>query len=73
MSLRPQAAYLVPEATARVAHAIFPKGNLVMRMDDELGMLFADRDFADRFPIHGQPAAAPGRLALVTMLQFMEA
>jgi transposase len=73
MSLRPQVVYLVPEETARVAYAIFPKGNLVMRMYDELGMLFADRDFADLFPTQGQPAAAPARLALVTMLQFMEA
>ena len=73
MSLRPQVIYLVPAETARVAHAIFPKGNLVMRMDDELGMLFADRDFADLFPIQGQPAAAPARLALVTILQCMEA
>jgi len=73
MSLRPQVAYLVPEETARVAHAIFPKGNLVMRMYDELGMLVADRDFTDLFPIQGQPAASPARLALVTLLQFMEA
>ncbi|MBA3945028.1 MAG: transposase, partial [Herpetosiphonaceae bacterium] len=73
MSLRPQVAYLVPAETARVAHAIFPKGNLVMRMYDELGMLVADRDFTDLFPIQGQPAASPARLALVTLLQFMEA
>jgi transposase len=73
MSLRPQVVYLVPDETARIAHAIFPKGNLVMRIYDELGMLFADRDFADLFPIQGQPAEAPARLALVTLLQFMEA
>ncbi len=72
MSLQPQAAYLVPEETARVAHAIFPTGNLVMRMDDDLGMLFHDLDFAELFPVQGQPAEAPTRLALVTLLQFME-
>jgi hypothetical protein len=27
MSLRPQVAYVVPEETARVARAAFPKGN----------------------------------------------
>jgi hypothetical protein len=27
MSLQPQAVYLVPEDTARVARAAFPKGN----------------------------------------------
>ncbi len=72
MSLQAQAIYCVPEETARVARAIFPAGNLVMRMYDELGMLFCDRDFADLFPIQGQPAEAPVRLALVTLLQFWE-
>ncbi len=28
MSLRPQVVYLVPEETARVARAAFPKGNV---------------------------------------------
>jgi hypothetical protein len=32
MSLQPQPIYCVPEETARVARAIFPAGNLVMRM-----------------------------------------
>lgn len=72
MSLQPQALYCVPEDTARVARAIFPKGNLVMRMYDELGMLFGDADFADVFASQGQPAESPVRLALVTLLQFWE-
>src|SRR5215210_5863566 len=72
MSLRPQVAYLVPQETARVAHAIFPTGNLIMRMYDHLDMLFHDLDFAELFPPQGQPAEAPTRLALVTLLQFME-
>lgn len=37
----------------------FPTGNLVMRMYDERGMLFLERDFNDLFPIQGQPAEAP--------------
>jgi len=72
MSLQPQVVYLMPDETARVARAIFPAGNLAMRMYDELGPLFHDRDFTDLFPIQGQPAEAPARLALVTILQFME-
>ena len=72
MSLQPQVIYCVPEETARVARAIFPDGNLVMQMYDELGMLFRDADFADLFPIEGQPAEAPARLALITLLQFWE-
>lgn len=72
MSLQPQAIYCVPEETARVARAIFPTGNLVMRMYDELDMLVRDADFADLFPHQGQPAEAPARLVLVTLLQFWE-
>lgn len=72
MSLQPQAIYRVPEETARVARAIFPSGNLVMQMYDQLDMLFRDADFADLFPHQGQPAKAPVRLALVTLLQFWE-
>jgi transposase len=72
MSLQPCETYRVPEETARVARAIFPNGNLVMRLHDELGLLFHDRDFADLFPVQGQPAEAPLRLALVTLLQFVE-
>jgi transposase len=72
MSLQPCDAYRIPEETTRVARAIFPDGHLVMGLYDELGLLFHDRDFADLFPIQGQPAEAPLRLALVTLLQFME-
>src|SRR4051794_13936029 len=72
MSLQPQAVYIVPQETDRVAHAIFAKPNVVMRMYDEFGVIFNDADFADLFPTQGQPALAPVRLALATLLQFME-
>ena len=72
MSLRPQAVYVVPEDTARVARAAFPKGNPYLRMHDELGRLYADQDFAALFPVRGQPALAPAQLALVTLMQFVE-
>jgi len=72
MTLRPQAVYVVPEETARVARAAFPKGNAYLRMHDELGRLFADQDSAALFPSHGQPALAPAQLALVTLMQFVE-
>lgn len=72
MSLQPQARYYVPEDTAGVARAIFPEGNLVMRMYNELGMLFRDANFADVFAAQGQPAESPVRLALVTLHPFWE-
>jgi transposase len=72
MSMKPTPIPPVPEETARVARAAFPKSSVVMRLRDELGTLYTDEQFVDLFPIHGQPAEAPWRLALVTVLQFME-
>ena len=50
----------------------FPKGNLYLRLRDELGVLYADEDFAALFPALGQPALPSWRLALVTVVQFLE-
>ena len=72
MSLQIEIAFSVHEETARVAHAAFPKGNVYMTMRDQLGPLFEDPQFADLFPPQGQPAEAPWRLALVTVMQFAE-
>jgi hypothetical protein len=44
-SLFPRHIYAVPEATERVARAIFPNGNLYMQWYDTFGMLFTDEDF----------------------------
>jgi transposase len=55
-----------------VAQAAFPRGNLDLKLRDEIGVIFSDHDFAPVFPTRGQPAAAPWRLALVTILQFVE-
>jgi transposase len=72
MSLKPQAIPPVPDNTATVARAAFPKGNTVVRLRDELGTLYQDDQFAALYPQRGQPAAAPWRLALVSVLQFLE-
>ena len=72
MSLNPQTNYPIPEDTQRVAQAAFPKGNLYMRMRDELGEIYQDGSFADLFPSRGQRAESPGRLAWVTVMQFSE-
>jgi transposase len=62
----------IPEETARVAKAAFPKGNPYMKMRDELGVLYQDSEFADLFPTTGQSALSPGELALTTVMQFAE-
>jgi transposase len=72
MSLRAEGERPIPEETRRVAWAAFPKGTLVMRLADQLGAIYPDEEFAGLFPPRGQPALSPGRLALVTVLQFVE-
>ncbi len=72
MSLKPEGIDPFPEETARIARAAFPKGNLCIRLRDTLGTIYNDQLFADLFPTRGQPAEAPWRLALVTVLQFVE-
>jgi transposase len=71
MSLRAQPIPPVPEETVRGARAAFPAGNPSLRLRDEFGAIFADGDFADRFPTRGQPAAAPWQLALITRFHFV--
>ena len=72
MCLHPRSVDPVPEQTARVARVAFPKGTTYMTMRDELGTIFEDEDFAHLFPSRGQPAMAPWRLALITIMQFAE-
>ena len=72
MTLQSQPMLPVPETTATVASAAFPKGNVYLRLRDELGTIYDDSLFARLYPNDGQPAASPWRLALVTVLQFAE-
>ena len=72
MSMHPQPIPAIPEETIRLARAVLPKGNVLMRMRDELGTVYEDEDFRDLFPSRGQPAEAPWRLALVTIMQYAE-
>ncbi len=72
MSIQPCQPNEIPDETRRVAQAAFPKGNLYMRIRDELGTLYTDERFVDLFAVRGQPAESPGRLALVTIFQFAE-
>lgn len=58
--------------TVRVARAAFLRGSLAIRIRDELGVLFRDEQFTGLFPVRGKPAFSPGRLAMVSVLQFAE-
>ena len=70
MSLKPQPIGDVPEDTARVALAVFRKGNPYLTFRNEFGTLYQDADFAALFAVREQPALPPWRLALITLVQF---
>jgi transposase len=73
VSLRPQPPVPpIPEQTSLVARAAFPRGNVYLLLRDRLGPVFDDAGFADLYPALGQPAYAPWRLALITLMQFRE-
>jgi transposase len=72
MSLKPMAIPPVPQETARVARAAFPKGNIYMKLRERVGMMIHDEDFVALFAKDGTPGLPPWRLALVTILQFHE-
>jgi transposase len=72
MSLHPHVIAPVPEDTARVARAAFPKGHPSLTFRDALGPILQDEDFATLFPLGGQPSLPPWRLAFVTSMQVRE-
>lgn len=70
--LKPKSNMEIPEETRAVAKEAFPKGNVYLTLRDELGTIFKDEIFSDLYPNLGQPAESPARLAMVTLMQFME-
>ncbi len=72
MSLKPQTPEEIPAQTVAVAQAAFPHGNTYLKLRAEFETLFQDEQFVALYPQRGQPAEAPWRLALVTLMQFME-
>src|SRR6187455_2739863 len=72
MSMHPSPIEPVPEETARVARAAFRKGNLLMRIRDEIGILYDDQMFASLYDTRGQLAISLWCLALITVFQFLE-
>lgn len=73
MCLRVEKIAPIPPQTATIAHSAFPKGSLVMSMRDELGILYKDEQLKALFPSNeGQPAWSAWRLALITLMQYIE-
>ncbi|OEJ23584.1 hypothetical protein AR457_32700 [Streptomyces agglomeratus] len=72
VSLESWAGGEIPELTRRVARRAFPKSSLAIRLRDSLGQIFDDALFAAAFPADGRPAASPGALAMVSVMQYAE-
>jgi transposase len=72
MTLHAQTELTIPEETVRVAHAAYPHGDTLIKMCDALGPIYQDQAFASLFPHNGRAVEAPWRLAMITVLQFME-
>ncbi|TWA53579.1 hypothetical protein FBZ84_1325 [Azospirillum baldaniorum] len=53
MHLKPEPIRPVPERTVQVTRAAFQKGNITLRMRDDLGGLFEDSAFTELFPMRG--------------------
>jgi len=62
----------IPLETVRVACAALDEDNRYRKLREHFDTVFSDHAFEALFPTRGQPAAAPWRLALVTILQFAE-
>lgn len=62
----------IPEETARIAKTAFPKRSPFMVMRDEIGIVYENSEFRDLFSHKGQPAEAPGNLAMVMIMQYAE-
>jgi transposase len=62
----------IPEETVRVARQAFPKGNVYMRMGDEMGSLYQDEQFASLFSTLGQSGLSPGNLGQIMVMQYAE-
>src|SRR5258707_6668703 len=72
MCLKPEIIDSVPEETARIARAAYPKGNIYLQVRDIFSTIYQDEQFMELYPRRGQPAEAPWRLALVSVMQFRE-
>ena len=73
MTWRPHPLPPVPEATAAVVKAAFPKGNLYVHLRTEFGTLYEQDLFADLSADRGHSLeVAPWRLALVMVMQYSE-
>jgi transposase len=61
MSLKPEIIDSVPEETARIARAAYPKGNIYFQLRDTFGTIYQDEQFVDLYPRQGPFSYYPCR------------
>ncbi len=49
MTMQPQEKWTIPEDTKRIAQAVFKKGNIYVKIADQLGQLYEDKEWIDLF------------------------
>lgn len=62
----------IPADTAKLAKKVFRKGNRYVTLRDELGVIFTEADFQALYSTQGAPGVSGVRLALLTIVQYME-
>ena len=62
----------IPAATIHLAKTVFVEGNIYMRLRDHFDTFYEDAEFVALYPNCGQPGYSPARLALISIMQFME-
>ena len=62
----------IPVETRNVAEEAFPKCNSYISLRDGLGTNFEDDLIGDPYPNLEQPPESPARLAMVTLMQYMD-
>lgn len=72
MCLKAKPVSPVPELTKIVAESAFPKGNRYLRLRQVFDGVFKDDEFQAYYPPQGQPGYSPWRLALISVMQYME-
>jgi transposase len=55
-----------------MARAASRRGNLAMRIRDELAQVYADDEFTGAFGVRGRPGISPAQLMMASVLQFTE-
>lgn len=72
MSLKIQMPRPMPEDTGRIGQILLKENSPYRLIGEELYAEFREEEFADLYPIEGQPGISPVILAFVTVFQFME-